>query len=44
MDGKVELTPSQVQAASFLIGMAIAKPPQEQTVTHDGELVIRWKS
>jgi hypothetical protein len=44
VDGKVELTPTQAQTAQFLIGMSLSKPPQDQNVTHDGELVIRWKS
>jgi hypothetical protein len=44
VDGKVKLSPTQAQTAQFLIGMSLSKPPQDQNVNVDGELVIRWKS
>lgn len=40
--GKVDMTPTQVQAAQFLISYALPKPVQQ--VEQTGELTIRWKS
>lgn len=40
----VEMTPTQIDAAKFLISYSLSKPAQDVQVQHDGELVIRWKS
>ena len=40
--GTVDLTPSQVQAATFLVSMSLSKPVQQ--VEQTGEITIRWKS
>jgi hypothetical protein len=42
--GKLELTDAQRDSAKFLISKSLSNPPEAQTITHDGELVFRWKS
>ena len=42
IDGKVEMSPTQLDAAKFLLNKVISNAPTDSTVEHKGKVGFKW--